>query len=614
MATAGTRSPPRVIDLVSSDDEDDSVPPPRVAAKLDQDPDPAEQHGHYELFGDEAVWIPDDSPIATGQPSPRIKSPNPRLNSSPPQLHDYQFVQEEMVFTSDRCLQQVLHVFPDVSHEHVLNLFDELAQGIPPMPDADRYENIINKLVEAESYPRQGKGKQPELKRKSEDDLTQDDFKRWEGADRRPGLAALKGPMAAALKADFPVMTNQVIKQELAKHKHLFHTYVALAAMRDAKDTGWTGRPATLPASADTVLLNTGVPELYDELQAARRRVSVVRSERTIALAKRQAEDENLKRAMEAGETAQCQACFDDLPMNRQIHCNGDTAHFTCFDCIITYIKSEVGQSRCGVMCTAVCGAGYAHAQLHLLDDKQLLEKLEQLQQQKDIRDADLDDLEECPFCDYKAILPPIEEDFEFRCANSDCEQVSCRRCKAASHIPKSCEEHAKDHKLDSRHKIEEAMTAALVRKCGKCSKPFVKDFGCNKMVSLFTIYAHIWSRPLVTHATRVLTLSQSCPSCGNKQCYVCSASVTDYNHFDQTANGAPTPNSAGSSIKRCPLYDNVDQRHDREIKEAEAKARAEAMEANPGMWSPSHELDYVNAASVKANRYQCSINVEENS
>lgn len=165
--------------------------------------------------------------------------------------------------------------------------------------------------------------------------------------------------------------------------------------------------------------------------------------------------------------------------MNRQIHCNGTKAHFLCFDCAETYIKSEIGESRCRVLCPAAdCETGYANHQLNLLSDKQSLEKLAQLQQEKDIRDAGLDDLEECPFCDYKAIVPPVEEDFEFRCANAECEKVSCRRCKAISHIPVSCEQHAKDNKLNSRHKIEEAMTAALVRSCNNCKKQFIKEYG----------------------------------------------------------------------------------------------------------------------------------------
>lgn len=34
------------------------------------------------------------------------------------------------------------------------------------------------------------------------------------------------------------------------------------------------------------------------------------------------------------------------------------------------------------------------------------------------------------------------------------------------------------DRKLDKRHAIEDAMTAALVRKCPKCGKAYLKDSG----------------------------------------------------------------------------------------------------------------------------------------
>jgi TRIAD3 protein (E3 ubiquitin-protein ligase RNF216) len=34
------------------------------------------------------------------------------------------------------------------------------------------------------------------------------------------------------------------------------------------------------------------------------------------------------------------------------------------------------------------------------------------------------------------------------------------------------------DRKLDKRHAIEDAMTAALVRKCPKCAKPYLKEGG----------------------------------------------------------------------------------------------------------------------------------------
>jgi hypothetical protein len=244
--------------------------------------------------------------------------------------------------------------------------------------------------------------------------------------------------------------------------------------------------------------------------------------------------------------------------MNRQVHCHGDEPHYTCFSCIETYIKTEIGDSRCRVLCTAGCGAGFEPAQLNLLADKKLLKKLADLQQEKDIRDAGLDDLEECPFCDYKAIMPPIEENFEFTCANPECEKVSCRRCKFTTHIPMSCEQYAKEKNANSRHTIEEAMTAAMVRSCNKCKKQFIKDFGCNKM---------------------------TCPSCRNLQCYVCSETLKGYDHFDQTPQGDPRRGG------KCPLYDNLEERHEREVKAAEEAARAKVIAANPDVAAEDLEI-----------------------
>lgn len=385
------------------------------------------------------------------------------------------------MFTVDECLQHVLAIFPDVSHEHVHQLYQDIESLVP---GPERVENIVNKLLSAESYPKRDKGKQK--KRKRDEEMEEAERKRWEGPEREAEPNHLKGTISSMLKAEFPEATHNLISELMQTHRHLYPTYVALAKSKDRNDTvGWKGRaPKGRLASADTIALNSGWDPLYDELRAARKQVERTRADRRADDAKKQAEQENLQRAIEAGETAECQACFEELPMNRQIHCNGDIAHFTCFDCAETYIKSEVGDSRCSVLCTAGCGSGFAHAQLHRLADKQLLSKLEQLQQEKDIREAGLDDLEECPFCDFKMVVPPLEEDFEFRCMNSLCEKTSCRRCRSISHVPQSCEEYAKDNKLSTRHKIEEAMTAAMIRSCNKCKKQFIKEYGCNKMVS----------------------------------------------------------------------------------------------------------------------------------
>lgn len=435
------------------------------------------RQGQVIVIDGEEVFIP-DSPLARPVPAQATRQDIPE--------EDAMYAVGSANFTADVCLQRVLAMFPDIDHEHVVKLYDDYdAQGAEALPGAARLEAIVEKLLSGEDYPRQAKPTLQRKRKRDDDDATDQASKRWEGPDREAAGPAFKGVMASILKVEFPDITKAVITKELTAHHHLYPTYLALAKMKDTSDINkkWSGRPSKDLTTADALASLCGWPAMPDELEAARKHVKTLRRQRVIEDAKKWAEKENLQRAIEANETAECQACFDDLPMNRQIHCDGDTAHFTCFDCATAYVKSEVGDSRCKVLCTAGCGAAFARAQLHLLDDKELLEKLEQLQQEKDIRDAGLDNLEECPFCDYKAILPPIEEDFEFRCANQQCEKVSCRRCKAVSHIPMSCEEHAKEHKLSSRHKIEEAMTKALIRNCKKCSKAFIKEYGESQTV-----------------------------------------------------------------------------------------------------------------------------------
>jgi len=86
----------------------------------------------------------------------------------------------------------------------------------------------------------------------------------------------------------------------------------------------------------------------------------------------------------------------------------------------------------------------------------------------RDLQAAGLDDLEECPFCDYAVVVENPDEKL-FRCQREDCAEVSCRKCKKQDHLPKSCEEAAKDNKLGAQHAVEEAMTKALLRHCPKC-------------------------------------------------------------------------------------------------------------------------------------------------
>ena len=86
-----------------------------------------------------------------------------------------------------------------------------------------------------------------------------------------------------------------------------------------------------------------------------------------------------------------------------------------------------------------------------------------------------------------------------------------------------------------------------------------------------------------------------TCPSCSHLQCYVCGASLKNYDHFDQRPSGGRVD---GARSKLCPLYDNVEERHAREVKEAEAKARAEVVENNPDVDPEDLEIKVSDAVS----------------
>jgi hypothetical protein len=75
-------------------------------------------------------------------------------------------------------------------------------------------------------------------------------------------------------------------------------------------------------------------------------------------------------------------------------------------------------------------------------------------------------------------------------------------------------------------------MTAALVRKCNRCQKPFLKESGCNKMTC----------------------------TCGNTQCYVCSTDVVGYDHFSEEPG-------------ECPLFDDTEERDRRDVAVAQRQA-----------------------------------------
>jgi TRIAD3 protein (E3 ubiquitin-protein ligase RNF216) len=311
----------------------------------------------------------------------------------------------------------------------------------------------------------------------------------------------------------------------------------------------------TIQAYIDNSESDRDIVEIYRELQVCRK----IRAE---DIAKRAAarqlildEEANELQAKANGTMSECGCCFGDYPMNRMVHCNAETLHWFCRDCARRMAETIIGNSKYELHCMSMetCEAGFSNDQKAQFLDSKTTIALDRNEQEAMLRMAGIENLASCPFCPYAAEYPPAEINKEFHCQAPDCEKISCRLCNLESHIPKSCEEFAKENGLSVRREIEEAMSAALIRKCNKCSTPFVKEEGCNKM-----------------KCTR--------KGCVNVQCYICSESC-GYDHFDDPKRGGKNGN--------CPLFDSVIERHDREVQAAEKKAlekiRAEHPEYSEG-------------------------------
>ena len=128
----------------------------------------------------------------------------------------------------------------------------------------------------------------------------------------------------------------------------------------------------------------------------------------------------NEQEERDRGQVMECGCCFDDIPMSKITHCNGETAHFFCYDCARMNAENDIGSNKYGLQCMdgCVCKASFSRSERAKFLDGKTIEKLENLEQQAAIRLAmdDLSDYVTCPFCNYGHICPPIEVDKEFRC------------------------------------------------------------------------------------------------------------------------------------------------------------------------------------------------------
>ncbi len=255
-----------------------------------------------------------------------------------------------------------------------------------------------------------------------------------------------------------------------------------------------------------------------------------------------------VENAKDNGSLLECTCCFSDECLEEDmLPCDG--GHLFCRECVQRASEVAIGEGKHQLNCLGQCDEVFSLSILQKALKAATFSKWLSRIQLAELEKAEIDGLEQCPFCNFANIMDTTpEENKVFVCQNPDCGKESCRLCKEISHIPLRCEEVEKDAETRKRTYIENKMTEALIRKCYKCSKPFVKLDGCNKM---------------------------TCPDCGAQMCYLCRQPVRDYKHFFGQG-GVPQPG------QMCPLFSDNNTVHERDVARGALEAKSEMDKENP--------------------------------
>jgi len=106
-------------------------------------------------------------------------------------------------------------------------------------------------------------------------------------------------------------------------------------------------------------------------------------------------------------------------------------AHLFCKSCMFVYASNLLGEHNHNIVCMdqSGCTLHFPQSQLEHFLTPALLDLYHRVKQCKEIEDACLENLEECPFCDYKCIIED-KTNTSFQCRSEGCGVVSCRKCK----------------------------------------------------------------------------------------------------------------------------------------------------------------------------------------
>ncbi|KOC63145.1 E3 ubiquitin-protein ligase RNF216 [Habropoda laboriosa] len=244
-------------------------------------------------------------------------------------------------------------------------------------------------------------------------------------------------------------------------------------------------------------------------------------------------EAKEFEKLKKGNELLECQCCYNDECVPSKCSTCAD-GHIFCNSCILKGTESMLAQGETRILCFTNCDEEFSLPTLQKILSPTQFSSLISKKQEAEVMAAGLEGLVSCPFCHFASIPPP--EDKVFKCLNPECMKESCRFCRKLNHIPLKCYEEESDK---ARLFVEEKMTEALVRKCYKCSRPYFKEDGCNKITC----------------------------SCGALMCYLCDEGIRSYEHFNN---------------KKCPLWSTTPLVNAATVREVAKKAIDHIKKTNP--------------------------------
>ena len=438
-------------------------------------------------------------------------------------------LEQETAF-EEKCLDSVVEIFPDIDRTFVQKKITEappqlrlseddddlVALGLPPLA-----EKIISEILEMQSYPKSRNSNSTGAAKIAADDGTGITIT-WD-RDLHKDAMYLKDA-TILIARHFSHVPTLFVDNLVKQNKSIFDTYVAIHDMENqyfaVQPKPYPRRKQPRPALEKKYELKASdrrIPAEYanrvNELQAAKQHVEREVIKDAARKAKEDAEALNVAEHVKSGGILECQCCFDgEIPLNRVVPCMAEVAHNFCFTCVEGLADTQVGMLKHEMLCmdSSGCTAKLSHEDIGRAIPITTFDRLELNQQQAEIMAANIEGLEQCPSCDYKAICGDVEEEPIFYCQNPSCSRATCRKCEKDDHSPKTCKEASVDKVLSARHLIEEARSEAIIRTCRKCKAKIVKEYGCNKM---------------------------TCTRCSSLFCYNCNEDITNlggnaYSHF----------------------------------------------------------------------------------